>query len=50
MLIDEIPGLLYSFAGSGQLAADTEDCEQPEQKRETLLQSDAGLSEFSARR
>src|SRR5216684_776506 len=46
VLIDEIPSLLYSFAGGGQLAADIEDCEQPGQKRETLLQSGSGLSEF----
>ncbi|MBV8361503.1 MAG: hypothetical protein JO189_26755 [Deltaproteobacteria bacterium] len=46
VLIDEIPSLLYSFAGGGQLDADIEDCEQPDQERETLLQSGSGLSEF----
>src|SRR5262249_27157206 len=46
VLIDEIPSVFYSFAGGGQLAADIEDCEQPDQKRETLLQSGSGLSEF----
>src|SRR5215472_8666278 len=46
LLIDEIPSPLYSFAGGGQLAADIADCEQPDQKRETLLQSGSGLSEF----
>src|SRR5215472_14250111 len=46
VLIDEIPNPLYSFAGGGQLAADIADCEQPNQKRETLFQSGSGLSEF----
>src|SRR5712692_568859 len=46
VLIDEIPGSLNSFAGGGQLAADIGDCEQPDQKRETLLQSGSVLGEF----
>ena len=46
MLIAEIPDLLQSLPGGGQISADKGESEQPDQKLETLLRSSFGLVEF----